>query len=129
MIEIKEGAELDRAVASAIGLINTHRLLNSETPLFVDPRAGTSAVPKTFSPSTDLNNAFFAAESVFGEYTIQKLGTDKYEFECYFNGDDGRSRCGEYASPCLAICAAIMLCKVTTNDEKPILRPRASRSN
>jgi hypothetical protein len=108
MIEIKEGIDLDRAIAGVIGLICTQRVLGSDIEFYVDPRAGTNAVPRTFKPSVDLNDAFQAAEMSFRDYTIKKLGTDKYEFECYFKGDDGRSRCGEYASPCLAICAAIM---------------------
>jgi len=106
VIEIKEGPDLDRAVAEAIGW-----RIDESRPL--DWMGSNGLSVEEFRPSTDYNDAFRAAENLFGEYTIHKRGTDKYEFECYFEGDDGRSRCGEYASPCLAICAAILKVKRT----------------
>jgi len=71
MTEIKAGPDLDRAVAEAIGLVCTHRVLGSDMQFFSDPRDPLAGL-MTFIPSTDLNYAFRAAEmaGVFSENQI-----------------------------------------------------------
>ena len=64
MVEIKPGAELDRAVAEAIGLKATHKVLCGGY-YFVRPGDEMEAFPVKFAPSVDLNAAFFAAEKAF----------------------------------------------------------------
>jgi hypothetical protein len=111
VIEIKEGIDLDRAIAGVIGLICTQRVLGSDIEFYVDPGAGTLAVPRTFKPSTNLNDAFHAAEKVelfpgrwlgtlVTGWTIMELHTQNV-----VGPEDGCS------TPALAICAAIL--KVT----------------
>lgn len=104
VIEIKEGPELDRAVAEAIGLINSHRRVE----LFIDPRDGKDAAPRTFNPSTDLNDAFKAAE-VFGVINSYRvLRTNRHHWEIYEIGESLDRVVSSGETPALAICAAIL---------------------
>ena len=108
MIEIKEGPELNQAVAEAIGLVATHLTLDGRA-WHVDPRFGTKAIPVEFCPSTDLNDAFAAAEivGVFRRYA--------------YCGAPGRHVLSETVpvaswddvivhedTPALALCAAVL---------------------
>lgn len=107
MVEIKAGAELDRAVAEAIGLKATHRL-SSGSFLFTHPRSGVGAVHSAFRPSTDLNDAFYAAEAVglFDQWHIGKWSNPP-QSGWGIEGDDSPVS-GLYQTPSLAICAAIL---------------------
>ena len=111
MVEIKEGPELDRAVAEAIGLICTHQVLYSDIRFWADPRDGTNTVPRTFNPSTNLNNAFHAAEVV-------GLFNDSHRV-IHKDNEDGTWEVADIFAnievilasedtPSLAICAAIL---------------------
>jgi hypothetical protein len=113
VVEIKEGPELDRAVAQAIGLICTHRVLGSDIEFYVDPQDGTDTVPRTFNPSTNLNDAFRAAEAVakdfYGSVELPPCITvdNRTGWRCTIeDSPEGRGK-----TPALAICAAIL--KVT----------------
>ena len=115
-MEIKEGPELDRAVAEAIGLLWTGPYGSrrgggqkfcwpGETvpPRYVD-------VGGTWSPSTDLNAAFEAADKV-GLFDKNKhdaiLGkTSSGQWEIVWGTDDEDTVTAP--SPALAICAALL---------------------
>lgn len=115
MVEIKAGPELDRAVAEAIGLIPTGRILGGRY-YFVDPRDGTEAIPYGFRPSIDLNDAFNAAEKVASDfYGCVELPPcitldNRTGWRCTIE----ESPEGRGSTPALAICAAILqLAKVS----------------
>ena len=128
MIEIKEGPELDRAVAEAIGWPKLRCAFvyygdgGYEGALFRCSRCGDVVWDSIHSPdqaclpkySTDLNAAWAAAEKVFLVFRLQCRGLNRYEFECEYPGDDGWSRCGEFSTGALAICAAILKLKENT---------------
>ena len=112
MVEIKPGAELDRAVAEAIGLKATHKVLGGGY-YFVRPGDEMEAFPVKFSPSTDLNAAFFAAEAV-GLFTIERDGPEVHlaktidgEWEI-LTGGSAMGYVSREATASLAICAAIL---------------------
>ncbi len=110
MVEIKPGAELDRAVAEAIGLKATHKVLCGGY-YFVRPGDEMEAFPVKFAPSVDLNAAFAAAEKagVFegnGRVLRMEVFDGTWEvaqlyayFEVIVSSEDTLS---------LAICAAIL---------------------
>lgn len=108
MIEVKEGIDLDRAIAGVIGLICTQRVLGSDIEFYVDPRAGTNAVPRTFKPSTNLNDAFQAAEvtGVFSNYRV--LRKNRHHWEVYEIGEDLDRVVSSGETSALAVCAAIL---------------------
>lgn len=113
MIEIKEGIDLDRAIAGVIGLVCTQRVLGSDIEFYADPRAGTLAVPRTFKPSTDLNDAFRAAEAA-GLFDGTRDGPEVHlaktidgMWEILIGGSEMGYLTRE-ATPALAICAAIL---------------------
>lgn len=123
MIEIKAGLDLDRAIAGVIGLICTHRVLGSDIEFYVDPRAGANEVPRMFKPSTDLNDAFQAAE-VAGLFDVVRNGPEVHlaktidgEWEILTGGSE-MGYVTRKDTPALAICGAILkLSKGTWNDE------------
>ena len=107
MVEIKEGLELDRAIASAIGMTCTHRVLSSDIEFWYDPRAPRE-VPRTFNPSTNLNNAFQAAEviGVFNNYRM--LRKNRLYWEVIEIGESLDRIISSGETPALAICAAVL---------------------
>lgn len=106
MIEIKAGIDLDRAIAGVIGLICTQRVLGSDIEFYADPRAGTLAVPRTFKPSTNLNDAFDAAEAAGMFLELQRLSSGWMASTHAMKG-----KCANGETAALAICAAILLLK------------------
>jgi len=110
MVEIKPGYELDRAVAEAIGLKATHKVLGGGY-YFVRPGDEMEAFPVKFAPSVDLNAAFFAAESV-GLFSESYRGICKEPSDDTWGVVDVLSNCERVISsedtPALAICAAIL---------------------
>jgi len=95
MIEIKEGTELDSAIAEAIG---------------------TNTSLKRFWPSTDLNDAFYAAEAA-GLFTVVRDGPEVHlaktidgQWEI-LTGGSAMGYMTREATPALAICAAILKSK------------------
>lgn len=110
MIEIKEGADLDRAVAEKIGLVATHKTIGSDHWLFIDPRDGTLATPRYFQPSTNLRDAFIAADKVglFGDrHRVLRKETDETWEIAEVLASSEVIVSSEY-NPRLAICAAIL---------------------
>jgi hypothetical protein len=61
--DVAMNKNLDRAIADTIGMVSTHKVLGSDIEFFADPRSPRE-VARTFNPSIDLNDAFYAAESV-----------------------------------------------------------------
>lgn len=127
MIEIKEGIDLDRAIAGVIGLICTQRVLGSDIEFYADPREGTvsdqrvgsPAVPRTFNPSTNLNNAFYAAEvtglflgcrHILGHGSLVNPDGPWWVNHTRDRDDElsDYSQVGSGATAALAICAAIL---------------------
>lgn len=113
MIEIKEGIDLDRAIAGVIGLICTQRVLGSDIEFYVDPRDGGREVPRTFKPSANLNDSFRAAEAA-GLFTAYRDGPEVHlaktidgQWEILTGGSEMGYLTRE-ATPALAICAAIL---------------------
>jgi len=113
VIEIKEGIELDRAIAGVIGLICTQRVLGTDIEYYAVPRDGTHAVHREFKPSTNLNDAFYAAEAVandfYGSVELPPCITvdNRTGWRCTIeDSPEGRGR-----TPALAICAAILKVK------------------
>jgi hypothetical protein len=127
MTEIKPGRELDVAVAEAVGAkprigkdrrsvvvaIEDGRIMR-HLAIPTGPNAACNGAFVPFSPSTDLNAAFQAAEAVglFAEPHFMMLGmTYNNKWVIYCGGD-----CLEYFSeacdtPALAICDAILKLK------------------
>jgi hypothetical protein len=109
--EYKAGIDLDRAIAGVIGLVCTQRVLGSSNiEFYVDPRSGTNTVPRMFKPSTDLNDAFYAAEKVaaneYGEWALSTyIGVSERGWTCSLRDDSERAFA---TTPALAICAAIL---------------------
>lgn len=119
MIEVKEGIDLDRAIAGVIGLICTQRVLGSDIEFYVDPREGTNAVPRTFNPSTNLNNAFYAAEvtglflgcsHILGHGSLVNPDGPWWVNHTRYRDDElsDYSQVGSGATAALTICAAIL---------------------
>lgn len=110
MEKISEGPELDQAVAEAIGLVCTHRVLGSNIIFWSDPQAALDA-PRTFEPSTNLNNAFRAAEAVglFNDnHRVLRKDTSDETWEIadvFFNRE---TIVASEGTPALAICAAVL---------------------
>lgn len=115
MVEIKEGSELDRAIAEAIGMTCTHRVLGSDIEFWSDPRAPRD-VSRTFNPSVDLNDAFYASEAT-GLFTVDRDGPEVHlakTFDGLWEILTGRKEMGYIVrenTPALAICAAILKTK------------------
>ena len=107
MVEIKAGPELDRAVAEAIGLVSTHRVLGSDIEFWSDPRAPREA-PRTFHPSMDLNDAFYAGEAVGLFTSVRSIRPNRYHWEVIEDGDPLERIISKGDTPALAICAAIL---------------------
>lgn len=112
MVEIKVGSELDRAIAEAIGLVSTHKVLGSEIVFWADPRAPRE-VPRTFNPSVDMNDAFYAAEAA-GLFTVERDGPEVHlaktidgQWEILTGGSE-MGYVSREDTPCLAICAVIL---------------------
>jgi hypothetical protein len=111
-VEIKAGSELDRAVAEAIGWRQSGEAwVNKETPL--DRECWMS----DFSPSTDLNAAFAAAEKVglFETRLLRQVERNLWEvidIHAYVfmqeRGGCDAADCAFGSTPALAICAAIL---------------------
>lgn len=110
MVETKSGPELDRAVAAAIGLLCTSRVLGADIEFWADPRAPRE-VPRTFNPSVDLNDAFYAADAI-GLFNESYRGICKEPSDDTWGVVDVLSNCERVISsedtPSLAICAAIL---------------------
>lgn len=112
MVEIKAGAELDRAVAEAIGLRFMHAMLGGLS-FFVDPNEGTGVSPFGFQPSVDLNDAFFATERA-GLFDVERDGPEVHlakTFDGQWEILTGGSEMGyvsRESTPAQAICAAIL---------------------
>jgi hypothetical protein len=105
MNEIKPGSELDRAVAEAIGLTWFDGSRTEMAAWRFGDKTGFKELPKF---STDLNDAFVAAEQVWSEFAVKRLPDGNYEATAFCDGDDGRSRFEEQPTVALAICAAIL---------------------
>lgn len=119
MIEIKDGSELDNAVAEAIGPVFTHKINGSNVKCWSDPRSG---LRRTFSPSTILQDAFCAVEvsCLFDvvrngpEVHLAKTIDSQREILTGAVGLQSATVCGEMgyltreSIPELAICAAIL---------------------
>ena len=112
MSESKSNAELDLEVANAIGLIDTHQTSRGER-LFVDPRDGTRARYKEFHPSTDLNDAFSAADAVrlFRQYALSMSGNEWFITPACQIPWFTETVLGTAATPELAICEAVLKLK------------------
>lgn len=111
-VEIKAGTELDRAVAEAVGLVATHKVLGGGY-FFSDPRDGTGAAPIEIYPSMDLNAAFYAAEKI-GLFDTERDGPEVHlaktidgRWEILTGGTE-MGYVSREDSPALAICAAIL---------------------
>jgi hypothetical protein len=109
---MRAGVELDRMVAGVVGLKCTHRVLGTEEEYYVDPRDGVVSVPAEFHPSTDLNDAFSAAEDagVFSNYRV--LRTNRRHWEVVEIGHKLDRLISPGETPALAICAAILTLRV-----------------
>ena len=94
MIEIKKGQELDRAVAKVVGV----------------PMPPWASNP--YSPSTDLNAAFAAAEKVrlFDRRSLH-CDDDGWNVGAYYYHAEDCEYISEAPTPALAICAAIQKLK------------------
>jgi len=136
-VEIKPGIALDRAVAEALGFTVFARSPDINRPiqtLLVTPRewdklrgvehttceGDLACVP--FSPSTDLNAAFAAAEAtgLFSETFWRTLGMDELGETWDVFEQDGcvkRSIIGECPTPALAISMAILELKKIRSKE------------
>lgn len=102
-VEIKAGEELDELIA---------KLVDVEYCSWVQVRPNTVEVMPTFHPSSVLDNVFVAAGKVWSEFAVKRRANGNYELEAFCDGDDGWSRFeGEYPTPALAICAAILMVK------------------
>ena len=108
-----EGPDLDRAVAEAIGLVCTHRVLGSGLQFFSDPRDPLPGL-RAFQPSTDLNDAFHAAEEtgLFEGRWLGRLVTGWAIMDLETMNVVGQDR--GCSTPALAICAAILKCASTS---------------
>lgn len=118
MTEIKPGPELDRAVAEAIGLVCTHRVLCGDMQVFFDPR-DPDPLPrlKEFSPSTDMNDAFMALDQsdILTENRVvfrRDITGEKWEIVDVYVGSEPFT-CHEIIlasedNPPLAVCAAVL---------------------
>lgn len=115
MIEIKEGPELDRAVAEAIGI--KHQFLEMTgvvvdlqvwDDLFRQSSGVELSSPVRFRPSHDLNAAFAAAEKVglFGDDGSLRNSIDSSDWVYKSFNQYARAK-----TPALAICAAILKAK------------------
>ena len=128
-VEIKQGPELDRAVAEAVGL---------ESPIYfggsclITPREWDEirGIEHTtcegdvacisFEPSTDLNAAFAAAEKAVSQEWAE--GERSWELSSYVGHDERGWTCSLGCDehrvfspiPALAICAAILKLKEAT---------------
>ncbi len=123
-VAIEVGRELDRAVADAIGLVYAHRrhLDKSTREILGGEKVGWWDGDKyvghdTPAFSTDLNAAFAAAEKVglFEDYVLRQHSNGLWAM-CIGVEDDGRVEYinftpNGYATPALAICAAILKLK------------------
>lgn len=108
-----EGPDLDRAVAEAIGLVCA--LQSHDIPLrssdgkqfFSDPRDPLPGL-RAFQPSTDLNDAFHAAEEtgLFEGRWLGRLVTGWAIMDLETMNVVGQDR--GCSTPALAICAAIL---------------------
>jgi hypothetical protein len=108
VVEIKEGSELDRVIAESIRLVIAHRVLGyNNMEFWSDPRSP-SEVPRTFKPSTNLNNAFYAAEviGVFNNYRM--LRKNRLQWEVIEIGESLDRIISSGETPALAICAAVL---------------------
>ena len=131
MIKIKEGPELDLAVAEAIG-VKCYLSKERDTPLCVVTGPGSEVLNKLnasgvswrntfpFQPSIDLNAAFAATEK-FGLFSGNHLhipGPGNFCAMLYklsdgiwhVSGNSGE-RYSDAETPALAICAAILKAK------------------
>jgi hypothetical protein len=120
-VEIKEGLELDHAVVVAAGIPHvvgvscifvSHREWDEMRGIEHPTCEGDIACIE-FYPSTDLNDAFAAAEKVglFSETFWRTLGMDELGETWAVFEQDGcvkKTVVGEHATPALAICAAIL---------------------
>ena len=107
-VELEAGPEMDRAVAEAIGGFNFSP--EYRVPSFTD-ELDASKFSKTFCPSTDLNDAFWAAESagLFGRYVdLYRADGEWRVFRNWTSGKGGGKILGESATPAMAICKAIL---------------------
>ena len=130
MVEIKAGPELDRAVAEAVGWQYTERqnFRNRFDEVVGRTLLGWWDGDKYIGHgaplcSTDLNVAFAAAEAVglFHQHLIVLDGDgwqiwrhEHFSANCY--GGDGEVFVGPFSIPALAICAAVLELKETSND-------------
>ena len=122
MIEIKEGPDLDRAVAEAIGLAPALQSPDGKK-FFYDPRDPLHGL-RTFLPSTDLNDAFRAAEKT-GLFDGTKDGPEVHlaktidgQWEVLIGGSEMGYLTRE-KTPALAICAAILKMKEISELKAP----------
>jgi len=124
MIEIKEGPELDRLVADAIGIS-----FDREDPRGVVIELGEAIHPympamwsptMVFNPSVDLTAAFSAAEKVglFEDYQLRKYRAVERRWDMIQKDNDWHTT-PQAPTPALAICAAILILK----EEKPKCEP------
>jgi len=115
VIEIKEGPDLDLAVAEVIGLVCQAMVLGNGMQFFFDPRDPLPGL-RTFLPSTNLDDAFRAAEAV-GLFNVVRDGPEVHlaktidgQWEILTGGSE-MGYIAREATPALAICAAILKVK------------------
>jgi len=113
MIE-NPGPELNRAVAEAIGCqLVQYSPYEKQHYVIMDEVPSTASVPVPFSPSTDLNDAFAAAERVglfLGNYCyLGPCSTVHGKWGIYEEDMSTLRKCLAAApTPALAICEAIL---------------------
>jgi len=107
MVEIKAGAELDRAVAEALGMIFDVSDCKVELLILSEEDSGIAELVP-FAPSKDLNDAFYASEQA-GLFTHNRaLRVNRYHWEIIESGDPLERVVSKGDTPALAICAAIL---------------------
>ena len=124
MIEIKEGPELDRAVAIAVGfrrVIQIGPKPDFSQPPFLDTRpaelvevgADDERMPKEIIPnySSNLNMTFAAANKVSDYFVLNKCEFTEGKWDCKLVATDLATEWYRADTPALAICAAILEAK------------------
>jgi len=119
MIKIKEGPELDLAVAEAIG-VKCYLSKERDTPLCLVTGPGSEVLNKLnasgvswrntfpFQPSIDLNSALAAAEKVSDYFVLNKCEFTEGKWDCKLVATDLATEWYRADTPALAICAAIL---------------------
>jgi len=123
MPEIKTDLKLNRAVAKAIvyratikigpilyaGLDAKGQYDKVKAAEFIEMGADDERMLDALIPrySTDLNEAFAAAECVWAEFAVRRCPAGTYYLSAFCDGEWSRFD-DEYSTPALAICRAIL---------------------